>query len=112
MNDNREYAIALQFVQRKYNSLYQMAEAVVLTPKAMFPTGQQGQCSYDNFVSISDGLKTVGDYVDVLVHELTHCKQNKASVRLTEKEKEEEAYAAGILAATEYMREAAPWTKK
>lgn len=105
---SREYAIALQHVQRKYRELYQLAEAVVLTPAAMFPVGQQGQCTHDNFVSISDGIRTTGEYVDTLVHELTHCWQNKHG----KPNSEEQAYEAGIRAAAEYMREAAPWLKK
>lgn len=104
---NREYAIALQWVQRKYPQLYSLAEAVVLTPASMFPLGQMGQCSHDNFVSVSDRPATVGEYINTLVHELTHCKQHHERRAPLE----EEAYQAGILAAQEYLREAAPWMK-
>lgn len=109
----REYAIALQHVQVKYRDLYAQAEAVVLTPARMFPPCQEGQCSRDNYININDALTTVGAYVNVLVHELTHAAQNKrGGPRLTDLQREEEAYAAGNLAATEYMREAAPWNRK
>lgn len=105
---SREYAIAVQFVQRKYRALYEMAEAVVLTPADLFPAGQTGQCSSDCYVSVSDGIRTVAEFVNTLVHELTHVKQ----FRERRQPREPEAYEAGIQAQTEYMREAAPWMLK
>lgn len=112
MTPSREYAIALQWVQIHYRELHGYAEAIVLTPSHMFPAGQEGQCSHDNFININSGLRTVGDYVNVLVHELTHAKQNRTGSRQTDLEREEEAYEAGIVAAKDYMLKAAPWMKK
>lgn len=109
---NREYHIALQFVQTEYRELYNLAELIVLTPEKMFPPGQTGQCSSDNFINISDGIRTVGEFVDTLVHELTHARQNRDRAIMTEKQREEEAYAAGILAAQNYMVKAAPWSRR
>lgn len=108
---NREFAIAMQYVQVNYRELYQCAEVIVLTPRSMFPVGQTGQCSHDNFVSIADGNRTVGEYVDTLVHELKHAQQNKRGVRMTEQQREEEAYEAGIQAANDYIHRATPWAK-
>jgi hypothetical protein len=45
------------------------------------------------------------------VHELTHAKQNLAGMRLTDLQREEEAYAAGNLAAEHWLTQAAPWNK-
>ena len=109
---NREYAIALQYVQAHYPRLFALATAVVLTPSRMFPAGQHGQCSHDNYVSINDGLSTVGEYVDTLVHELVHCKQNATHADLTDLQREEQAYEAGIQAAQRYELDAAPWRKQ
>jgi len=107
----REYEIALQFVKQNYRELLQYAAAVVLTPSQFFPVGQTGQCSHDNFCSISDGITTVGEYVDTIVHELTHAKQNRLGSKLIGLPREEEAYQAGIEAANFYETKAAPWSK-
>lgn len=108
----REFAIALQFVKTEYRELYPLAKAIVLTPVDMFPAGQTGQCSNDNFVNVSAGIRTVGEFVNTIVHELTHCKQNRAGVRMTNQQREEEAYEAGIRAAESYLIKAAPWRKQ
>ncbi len=109
---NREYAIALQYVQAHYPRLYKLAAAVVLTPSRYFPQGQHGQCTKDNYVSINDEPHTVGEYVDTLVHELVHCKQNAYKYEMTSLQREEQAYQAGIEAAQRYELDAAPWRKK
>ena len=57
---------------------------------------------------VDGSTKSLGEYVDTLVHELTHCWQNKHG----KPNSEEQAYEAGIRAAAEYMREAAPWLKR
>lgn len=106
-----EYTIALQFVRQHYGDLYKHAAAVVLTPAKMFPPGQTGQCSHDNFISISDEHTTVGAYVDTLVHELTHAQQNALDLKLTDQQREEQAYQAGIEAAQAYLIKAAPWRR-
>jgi hypothetical protein len=107
---NREYAIALQYVQANYRELYKYAAAIVLCPASIFPAGQSGQCVPDNFISVNSGLKTTGEYVNVLVHELTHAKQNATHSKVADREFE--AYTEGNLAETEYMRKAAPWSAK
>lgn len=110
---NREYAIALQYVRQEYRELYSCAEAVILTPASRFPTGQLGQCSPDNYINVKDDLSTVGEYVDTLVHELTHAHQNKrGGPRMSDLKREEEAYAAGLKAAEDYLIKAAPWRKR
>jgi hypothetical protein len=109
MKVRREFAIALQFVRQKYPDLFQCAEFISTVPADYFPAGQLGQCSGDNFISIKDTPATVSDFVDTLVHELTHARQNRTNSTLSSLQREEEAYAAGIKAAVEYMREAAPW---
>jgi hypothetical protein len=108
----REYAIALQYVRQHYPELYLCAEYVALTPSQYFPAGQEGQCSHDNFVSVRDDLFNTGDYVNVLVHELVHCRQNRERSPLSGLQREEEAYAAGNLAAEQYLTKAAPWSER
>lgn len=54
----------------------------------------------------------MGAYVNCIVHELTHAKQNRTGVKLTDLQREEEAYQAGIEAAEAYLRKAAPWRKQ
>lgn len=112
MTTPREYAIALQYVQVNYRELYSLAAAIVLAPGRMFPLGQEGQCSHDNFITIADNLHTTGDYVNVLVHELTHAKQNATRSTKNSQQREEEAYEAGNLAALHYLSKAAPWVKQ
>lgn len=109
---SREYAIALQYVQQHYAELYRCADFITVVPAQRFPACQEGQCSGDNIIVISNAIKTVGGYINVLVHELTHAHQNVRRAKLTDLQREEEAYAAGNLAAEQYLTKAAPWAQK
>lgn len=107
---NREYAIALQYVMANYRELYNYADIIVLVSASRFEDSVEGLCSHDNVITINDSLRTVGQYVNVLVHELTHAKQNATGK--VDGDKEEEAYQAGIEAERDYMIKAAPWRTK
>lgn len=112
MTNNKEYEITLQWVRVHYPGLIPYAEYILLAPSAMFPICQHGQCSRDNYITIADRQTTVGDFVDVIVHELTHAKQNRLSPEMSDDKREAQAYACGIQAAKNYMRTEAPWSKR
>jgi hypothetical protein len=96
----------------EFPALFSLAEAVVLCPASLFLPGQVGQCTHDNFVSVANNSSSTGEYVNTIVHELTHCKQNRTPAKLTSLQREEEAYQAGIEAAELYLNKAAPWLKR
>ena len=105
---NKNFSSALTYTRANYAHLFDASLRSITLCRQMDHRGAYGThycIGKESRITIANGRRSVAEFVNTLVHELTHHQQAASCSTLTRNEREGEAWCAGNLAQNNYKEQ-------